>query len=71
MPEGDYLTQFGFHWGPMNVARLTQIDGRGYVLRVQTDTHDLQIYVSPKGRSIRVYQDHKLLVADKENDPRL
>ena len=45
--------EFGFRWGPMLVERWTHIEGRGYVLVIQTEHALLQVYVSEAGRVIR------------------
>ena len=50
------MTDYGFKWGPLEVMRLFEHRGRR-VLRVSTDHHKVEIYVSPGGRSVRVYID--------------
>jgi hypothetical protein len=37
----------------MEVNRICQIDGRGYVLEIRTDTQTMHVYVSEKGRVIK------------------
>ncbi len=50
MSEHDY----GFYWCGLGVTRCAEINGR-HVLRVGTDSKSLDIYVSPTGRSVRVF----------------
>lgn len=61
----DELTDYGFIWGPMEVTRICVVDRKGYILRVKTDSKDLEIYVSEKGRSVRAWLDHEPLKAEK------
>ena len=45
-------------WGPIVVERTAHIEGRGYVVSVRTKgsyERSVQVYVSEKGRSMRVY----------------
>ncbi|WP_043735476.1 hypothetical protein [Nocardia asiatica] len=50
------LTDYGFVWGPAEVTRLTEIDGR-VVVGIRTATgQEITIYVSATGRSIRVFK---------------
>ncbi|VAZ77508.1 hypothetical protein LAUMK4_05870 [Mycobacterium persicum] len=48
---------YGFIWGPMNVTRVAE--HRGYVaLDITTATgKSITVYVSPTGRSLRVFAD--------------
>lgn len=41
---------------------------RYYTVRVKTETHTVQVYVSPQGRSVRVYLDG---IAMSEEPPEL
>ena len=50
-----YETDYGFLWGPMEVTRLSSIEGRGQVLGIKVGGHSLQLYASPKGRSVRLF----------------
>lgn len=51
--EGPY----GFAWGPMGVTRVAEYKGT-VVVDITTDTgKSISVYVSPKGRSIRVFGD--------------
>lgn len=59
--ELNELTDYGFTWGPMELTRICHVEGRGYVLEVKTDSKNLQIYVSEKGRSVRAWLDHEPL----------
>lgn len=57
--SGLRLTQelHGFTWGPCNVTRTMEIDGR-VVLTITTDTgQSLDVYVSRTGRSVRVFKN--------------
>lgn len=65
---GDGLTDFGFKWGPAEVTRMIAVDGRGRVIGVRAPGGRLQIYVSEKGRRIRVWLDHKELLPER-TDP--
>lgn len=47
--------RYGFAWGPMDVTRLSHIEGRGYLLEVSTEHAHIQIHVTEKGRAITVY----------------
>lgn len=71
MDEGDW-TPHGFTWGPMTVDRLAAVDrsgGRYRVLRVSTGFQALDIYVSPTGRSVRVFRNNQeLKVASEHGD---
>ncbi len=69
MTDNLKATDYGFQFGPALVTALTSIEwekGRGeaVVIGVQTDTVNLEIYVSPKGRNVRVFQNHKELKPD-------
>jgi hypothetical protein len=62
--DGSAVTEFGFTWGPMDVERAYWVDrpnGRYRVLVLQTPTRRVRIYVSPTGRSVRVFRDHREL----------
>lgn len=56
----DQTTPYGFSWGPAEVTRLAEING-SRILRLATDQRDIQISVSPTGRSVRVWRDGKEL----------
>jgi hypothetical protein len=51
------ITNYGFKWGPMEVTRACS-DDRYHTILLKTDHREVQIHVSPTGRSVRVYQ-HK------------
>ena len=59
--EADHIYQFGFKWGPMWVTRIARLGTRGRVLQVRTDHRKIEVFVSDKGRSIRVWRDGKEL----------
>jgi hypothetical protein len=58
MSEPEYmLTQgeYGFAWGPLSVTRVTTLRGTA-VIDIDTDAGKrLTVYVSPTGRSVRVF----------------
>ena len=47
---------YGFRWGQVDVTRIATI-GERKVLSVDTDYRHLEVYVSAKGRSVRVWLD--------------
>lgn len=51
--------QYGFTWGPVKVQRTAVMPQGHHVLTV----NGLDIYVSPTGRSVRVFRDGKELKA--------
>ena len=55
--EGE-VTKYGFRWGPMEVTRACA-DGRYHTLLIFTDHQELQVSVSPTGRSIRVHKSKR------------
>jgi hypothetical protein len=54
---------YGFDWGPMSVERCMEHEGRRCV-RIHTPYGAVNVYVSPTGRSIRVFKGGKELKAD-------
>jgi hypothetical protein len=50
-----YLTKYGFTWGPMDVFRACAA-GRYKTVLIRTPYAELQISVSPTGKSIRTHQ---------------
>jgi len=57
-------TLYGFDWGPMEVTRMIVTTKGDRLLGVKSGSHSLQIAVSPKGRSVRVWLDGKRLVPE-------
>jgi len=58
MSDGE--TKYGFVWGPVEVMRTTSLEqknGTYRVVTIKTDHKTLEIYISPSGRSLRVYDD--------------
>lgn len=55
--------RYGFRWGPLVVQRVATFprkNGEDHVLRVKTDAgKQIDIYVSPTGRSVRVFSHGK------------
>lgn len=50
--------RYGFAWGPLVVERMIHVPGRGYVVDIRPrEQHEtgVQVYVSEKGRSVKVY----------------
>jgi hypothetical protein len=48
---------YGFAWGPMSVTRVAEHKGT-VVVDITTDTgKSISVYVSPTGRSVRVFGD--------------
>lgn len=57
-------TTYGFQWGPATVERLAAIDRSGRVsrvLQIAAGRHQLTVYISPTGRSLRVFKDGREL----------
>ena len=48
----DQVTLFGFEWGPMSVTRACS-DKRAHVLLIHTKYRELQVSISPSGKSVR------------------
>jgi len=56
---GNVRQVYGFRWGPLSVVRLAHVEGRGYVLSVQTEHHPgVEVRVSEKGHVIKVIDRH-------------
>ncbi len=57
----DLDTMFGFQWGPVEVQRISAVErtnGCYRVLRVAAEHGPaLDLYISPSGRSIRVFRN--------------
>jgi hypothetical protein len=47
---------YGFRWRQLDVIRLMERD-ESRVVSVESDYHKVQVYVSPTGRSVRVWKD--------------
>lgn len=56
----DSETQYGFTWGPAEVTRMATFR-ETRVLGIRTGRHKVAVYVSPTGRSVRVFKDGKEL----------
>lgn len=56
------LTQFGFTWGGATVTRCADFDGT-VVIEVAGSGKKVTVYVSPTGRSVRVFKDGQELKA--------
>lgn len=57
-------TEYGFQWGPATVERLAVCErGNGLyrVLQISTGRRRLDVYISPTGRSVRVFSDGREL----------
>ena len=62
----DHWTEYGFVWGAAEVERMASLPGGSRVIAVYTEVGNkrkrrLEIYVSPTGRSVRVWRDGKEL----------
>ena len=56
--------QYGFRWGPLDVARLAEFQG-SHCIEVSSDFGSVEVYVSKAGRSIRVFRNGKELKEKK------
>lgn len=65
----DEAATYGFRWGQVDVTRAFEHKGHRSIY-VDTDFHGLQIGVSPTGRSVRVWLDHKEMVEGDEHNER-
>lgn len=52
--DKNYETRYGFVWGPMDVIRAFA-HGRHRTLLIRTPFAELQVSISPTGRSIRTH----------------
>lgn len=52
-------TSYGFVFGPLNVERVSNVEGRGVCLKVETEHKVVYIYASPAGRSLRVFENNE------------
>lgn len=63
--DNNHDDQYGFRWGPVRIIRYAIFDrptGLCRVIGIDSDKAPrIQIYVSPTGRSVRVYRDGKEL----------
>jgi hypothetical protein len=50
-------TQFGFEWDNVAVERLAEAKG-AHILRIACGANKIEVYVSPTGRTIRVFDRH-------------
>lgn len=64
--EQNGVNDFGFRWGQVLVERLASIHRRKddahswKIIRITPDTgKTVEVYISPTGRSIRIYKGHK------------
>ena len=48
---------YGFGWGPMRVTRICTGPKGEHLLAVASESHRLEVAVSPAGQSIRVWLD--------------
>ncbi len=56
--DSGYETAYGFQWGNIELTRLAFIPKGTRVLEVKIDDGArLTIYVSPKGKSVRVFKN--------------
>lgn len=52
----DYFrtTDYGFEWGPVEVERVAHFRDRGYFISVGSSYYRVEIYVSERGRTVKV-----------------
>lgn len=43
-------TKYGFRWGPIEIQRLMSDDKIGVVIAVMTETEEMEIRCTPKGK---------------------
>lgn len=58
-------TRYGFEWGPSKIERTATINGTR-ILRIVTEHRELEIAISPTGRSVRAFLDGKKLTAQED-----
>lgn len=58
--SAEEAAQYGFRWGQLDVVRNMEHYG-AKSLSVETEYARITIYVSPGGRSIRVWKNHEEL----------
>ena len=51
------IKDYGFEWGPVEVTRMIADNKIGVLIGADTSTHNVQMAVSPKGRSVRIWVD--------------
>jgi len=59
-PPEDVDTSFGFKWRGVEVERLAIVRG-AKVLGIKVNNTKVEVYVSPTGRSVRVWKNGKEL----------
>ena len=60
------LTEFGFVWGPVEVERVMEARG-SRIIGISTQKRRLQVYISPSGRSVRVFEAGKELKPEEDS----
>lgn len=53
-------TEYGLQWGPVTVQRAATFErsnGTYRVLEISTSARRVSVYISPTGRSVRVFRD--------------
>lgn len=58
------ITRVGFEWGAARVVRITELPKGGVVIGigiVGNDATEIDVYVSPTGRKMRVYRGNREL----------
>lgn len=53
------ITEFGFRWGPITVQRTATLPDGTRVLTIRTAFTETDLYVSPKGRTIRAFGPYR------------
>lgn len=59
-------TDYGFEWGGATVTRMADFDGTVVIEVAGNDNNKVAVYVSPTGRSVRVFKGGKEMKAVEE-----
>ena len=65
MSNDDCLTQFGFRFGAAEVVRKAKLPSGHTCLAVETPYHQIELTVSPAGRSVIVCIDGKRVIVSR------
>ncbi len=68
--QSDGPTDYGFNFGPMEIARACHDKDRFYALMVTTRKHRIQIDTTPKGQNIYVTIDGEQVWTNRGKDYR-
>jgi hypothetical protein len=56
---GGERQMYGFQWGPLRVVRLVHVEGRGYLVTLQTEYQSMEIWASEGGRKLYLIGNSK------------